>query len=153
MVGATLALSLALAHLLAGDPNLCQKTAQDAAAYDYLPSRAQMQLVLGIAQLRQDAHPEARQSFTAVVEHTDALQHLPEDYFALERKGLALCGLALAGQPHQLPDAIATFRKARAITAAPGIVATTLSLLDAIAATDTTGRLKAARSAAQGDPS
>ena len=98
--------------------------------------------------------PPRRKSFTAAVEHGDAqLQHTAENYLALDCKALASCGLALNGQPDQLADAIAAFRAARAITTAPGIVARTLRLLDAIAASDTTGLLTAARAAAHGDPS
>lgn len=113
----------------------------------------QAHLLLGIAQLRQGAHSEARQSFTTSVEHADGqLQHTPENYYALDRKALALCGVALTGQSDRLLDAIAAFRAARAITTAPSIVARTLRLLDTIAASDTDGSLTSARTAAQGAP-
>lgn len=62
-----------------------------------------------------------------------------------------MCGLVRTGRPDRLPDAIALFDATRAITAAPGIVARTLRLLDAIAAGDTAGLLTAARAAAQGE--
>lgn len=128
-------LSRAQAHLLAGDPNACQATAEEAAAHDYPPQRAQVHLLLGMAQLRQGAKSEVRQSFTTAVEHADEqLQYALENYYALDRKALALCGLALTDQPDRLPDAIAVFWAARAITTAPGIVARTLRLLNSIAA-------------------
>ena len=143
--------SLAEVYLLASDLDLCCTTAKDATAYNYPLSRAQLHLLLGIAQLRQSAHFEARQSFTTAVEHVDRLlQTCGEYYFGVECKGLALCGLALAGQPDQLTKAIDLLSKARAITTAPGLVSRTLRLLDAIAVNSTAGHLQAARSAAQG---
>ncbi len=145
--------SLAQAHLLSGDLDACRAAAESATAHDHPPRRAQVHLLLGIAQLRQGAHLQAQQSFTAAVGHADAqLQQTPNDYFTLECKALALCGLTLTDHPDQLPEAIALFRTARAITTAPGIVTRTLRLLDAITAHDATGRLATTRAAAQGDP-
>lgn len=89
---------------------------------------------------------------TAAEDATAQLQQTSNDYLTLECKALALCGLTLTDHPDQLPEAIALFRAARAITTAPGIVTRTLRLLDAITVHDTAGHLATARTAAQGDP-
>jgi len=62
-------------------------------------------------------------------------------------RALALCGLAITGDPGRIDDAITSFRAARAITTAPGILNRVLRLLDAVAAVDADGSLNPARSA------
>jgi tetratricopeptide (TPR) repeat protein len=138
--------SLAQAHLYLGDIEACHTTATNALAYDYPPARTQAHLLLGIAQLIQGEHLLAQQYFTTTVRHADAqLQHSTENYANIECKALALCGLALTGQPDQLSEAISLFEAARAITTAPGIVARTLRLFDAISTKDLSHLLTAAR--------
>jgi tetratricopeptide (TPR) repeat protein len=145
--------SLAQAHLYMGDVEACHTTATNALAYDYPPARAQAHLLLGIAQLIRGEYLLAQQCFTTTVRHADAqLQHSTENYANIECKALALCGLVLTGQPDQLPEAISMFEAARAITTAPGAIARTLRLFDAISTKDLSHLLTTARSAAQGKP-
>jgi tetratricopeptide (TPR) repeat protein len=142
---------LARAYLLTGDFDACRATVENAIAYNYLPVRAQVHLLLGIAQLRQGQDLLSQQCFTTSAKYADAQCHNNlDDYANIDCKAVALCGLVLTGQPDQLPDAIALFGKARAITTAPGIVARTLRLFDAIAVKDISQLLATARSAAQG---
>jgi tetratricopeptide (TPR) repeat protein len=138
--------SLAQAYLYMGDIEACHTTAENALAYDYPPARTQAHLLLGIAQLIRGEHLLAQQYFTTTV------RHATENYANIECKALALCGLVLTGQPDQLPEAISLFEAARAITTAPGVVARTLRLFDAIATKDLSHLLADARSAAQGKP-
>ncbi len=145
--------SLAQAYLFTGDFDVCRATAKNVLAYYYPPARAQAHLLLGIAQLLQGKHLQAQQRFTTTVEHADAqLQHSTGNYASIECKALALCGFVLTNQLDQLPDAITLSNAAHKITSAPGIVARTLRLFDAIAAKDISRFLTIARSAAQGEP-
>ena len=63
-------------------------------------------------------------------------------------QALAHCGLTLTDDSGHIDNAIMSFRAARAITTAPGILGRTLRLLDAIAAADSAGTLNAVRVAA-----
>jgi tetratricopeptide (TPR) repeat protein len=144
-------LTLAKTQLWAGDLTGCRDTIEAANRYDYLPASAEISLVQGIVFLRQGARGDAVPRFAKAIDAADTvLQRTENDYRALTVRALALCGLALADAPSHIGDAITSFRAARAITTAPGILARTVRLLDAIAAADSAATLNSARIAAIG---
>jgi hypothetical protein len=72
-------------------------------------------------------------------------------YGALDTKGLALCGLALAtGDKDFIPPTIDAYRQAREITSDAGIVADVLRLFDALQEADAAGVLAEVRAVAAG---
>ena len=115
--------------------------------------------LLGIIALAQTDVAAARTAFTTAIAHADALlARTPELYGALDARGMALCGLVLcdswqeAGGGRQeagggqrssvserLQEAVAVFRKARAINRDAGIVARVVRKLDALARTHPEG--------------
>ena len=143
-------LSLARIQLLAGDLHAAQLTAQAARDYPYPLFRAQVSLLLGIAQLRQGQPAAAAREFRdAAAGAVELLKLASAAYEAQDTRALALCGLTLTGEPQQAA-AIAAFRAARAITSADGVVAQVLALFDALAAADPNGLLARIRPAAAG---
>ena len=119
--------------------------------HDYPADRAELSLLLGIVQLRQDQPAEAAREFRGAITQADELlQQASGAYAALDTKALALCGLALTTEPGQAAEAAAVFRAARAITSADGIVRRTLALFDALAAADRGGILAGIRPDAEG---
>ena len=143
-------LSLARIQLLAGDLQAAQQTALAAREHPYLLFRAQASLLLAIAQLRQGQPAAAAQEFRAATAQSDELlQQASEAYAELDTRALALCGLALTTNP-DMAEAIATFRAARAITSADGIVKQVLALFDALATADHSSILTGIRLAAAG---
>ena len=143
-------LTLARIHLLAGDPHAAQQAALAARDLPYPLLRAQVSLLLGIAQLRQDQPAAAAREFGDAAAQADTLlQQADGNYEAQDTRALALCGLALTAQSEKA-EAIAAFRAARAITSADGIVKQVLVLFDALAAADYGGMLAGIRPAAEG---
>ena len=129
--------ALARIRLLAGDLPAAQQAAIAARGHDYPPNRAEISLLLGIAQLRQDQPAEAAREFgDAIIRADELLEHASGAYAALDTRALALCGLALTTDPDNVVEVSAVFRAARAITSADGIVRQTLALFDALAAAD-----------------
>ena len=57
------------------------------------------------------------------------LAHTAQNYYALDVKGLALCGLVLCGERKNLPAAIEAYQAARAINKDAGVVGRFLRLL------------------------
>jgi len=128
--------------------------------------------------LRQGERETAQEAFSKSIAQADEiLAKTPDYYDALDAKGLALCGLILAGRgdpsmPTEandgktvLPDkvtvsagrvaptvddAIETFRKAREIAPHAGVVKSVLRLFDELVKCDPDGILKAVRPAAEG---
>ena len=144
-------LGLARTRLLSGDLSAAQRVAVTGRDHDYPEDRAELSLLLGIAQLKQDQPAEAAREFRGAVTQADELLHQASGaYAALDTKGLALCGLALTTDPDQAVEAAALFRTARAITSADGIVTATLALFDALAAADRGGLLAGIRPDAEG---
>ena len=68
----------------------------------------------------------------------------------LDVKGLSLCGLALCGDPVQIPAAKAAYSAARAVTSEAGITRAVLQRFDALAQADTDGILADVRPVAAG---
>ena len=142
---------LAKTHLLAGELPAAQQAAIAARSHDYPPGRAELSLLLGITQLRQDHPAEAVREFgDAITQADELLQQTSGAYAALDTKALALCGLALTTNPDRAAEAAAVFRAARMITSADGIVKEILALFGALAAADRDGILAAIRPDAQG---
>ena len=108
--------------------------------------------MLGVVALRQGDRNTAREAFTAAINEAGQLIALTaERYEALDFKGLSLCGLALCGDPAQIPAAKAAYQAARAVTSDAGIVPTVLLYFDALAQADTDGILAEVRPMAAGE--
>jgi tetratricopeptide (TPR) repeat protein len=145
-------LSLAALHLHADELDAARETAQAACAGDYPPIAADLSLILGIALARQAKRDAASRAFTDAVRSADTLiEQANGNYHTLDTKALALCGKALTNGTGQLTEARATFRAARTITRAHGIVQRVLRLLDALAPADPAGILEPIRIAAFND--
>lgn len=130
-------LGLARTQLLAGFWPAAQQAVLAGRRYDYPAYKAELSLLLGIAQLRQDQPATAAHEFRDSIGHADELLRLTSDACrALENRGLALCGLAVTAEPAKALVATAAFRAARAVTSAEGIISRTLALFDVLAAAD-----------------
>jgi tetratricopeptide (TPR) repeat protein len=142
---------LAVAHLYSGALEAA-RAAIDAARRSGSGEDESVLALLGLVALRQENRGAAREAFTAAVEQARMADSYGEPGFAvLDAKALALSGLALIEGVDRLPDAVAAYRAARALTQAPGVVARALRLLDALVPADPSGLLVAARDAARGE--
>jgi tetratricopeptide (TPR) repeat protein len=142
---------LALTHLYAGDLGAAREAIDRARQYDYPENTAAAWTTTGIIQLRQGGPVAASKAFACGLAEADGLlERCGQNFSALDIKGLALCGLALCEDEGHLPAAEGTFRAARKITQAKGVVARVLSQFDALALPDTDGILSPARKAAEG---
>jgi hypothetical protein len=93
----------------------------------------------------------AKQAFTSALRDADSLIALSAGRFApLDTKGLALCGLALCGDPAQIPAAKAAYHAARSITAESGVCRGVLLVFDELAKADTANILAEVRPVAAG---
>jgi hypothetical protein len=98
---------------------------------------------------------EAHGAFTEAVDAADGLLALAAgNAVALDARGLARCGLAITGDPAQTDEAARAFRRARAVHAAPGVLAELTRLFALLSGMDDhsilEGMLVHARDAAQG---
>lgn len=120
------ATTLALIHASGGDFSAALTAVETACAQDCPMNNAAAQAVRGIVLLRLGHPAEARVAFQAAIATAKAVPGYDALYEQLDALGTAHCGLALT-QPEQrqaqLQAAHAAFAAARAITAAPGIVA------------------------------
>lgn len=127
----------ALARLYAGDLSGARIDAEAALRYDRPLNNHNVGVLLGVIACRQDDREAARTAFASAVSGAEHLLAQDADHFAAhDTLALARCGLALGGNPAELPAAIKAYRAARAITTAPGIVARALRLHDALALAD-----------------
>lgn len=141
-----------VARLLAGRLADAGDAVEAARAYDVPLINHKVAALLGVINLRQCDDSTARSAFMAAVAHADAmLAKSAQNYDALDAKALALTGLALCDNPHHLTAAVESYRAARAITTASGIVARVLRLHDALALADPDGILAPVRDAAAGE--
>jgi tetratricopeptide (TPR) repeat protein len=144
-------LTLAKTQLWAGDLADCRTTIEAARGYDYPPASAEISLIQGIVLLRQGSRADAVARLAEAVSAANAvLQRTERTPRALNIRALALSGLVLTNSPSHIDDAVRSFRAARAITTAPGILGRALRLLDAITAADPAGTLDSVRNAAIG---
>ena len=89
---------------------------------------------MGIIAVRQDDKSKAKDSFECALEQIQVrLAHCAENYYALDIKGVVLCGLSLCTSTNQLVLAAETFKLARGINREPGVVKRVLRLFDALA--------------------
>ncbi len=108
----------------------------------------------GIILLRLKEFKEAAQQFKATIEKADnLLQQSPQFYSALEAKGVASCGLALcenAKDAEYIDMAISSYRQARSIVTAPGVIKRAMFFFDECAKADEQGILSGVRAAVEG---
>lgn len=144
---------LALAQLYADNLTEARPAAEAARLYDAPDNNYTVLALLGVIALRQDDRAAAQATFKEAIREADGLiEHTPQLYRALDSRALALCGLALLEEnPQHVSAAAETYRAARAVTSAAGIVGRVLRLHDALALLDTTGMLAEARVAAASD--
>ena len=143
---------LARIQLLAGDLGAARQTTSDARGHDYPFHRAELSLLSGIIQLRQERPAVAVREFQqAITQAGQQLEHASGAYQALDTKALALCGLALTSDPgNAAAEASIAFRTTRVNTSVDGITRRTLALFDALAAADPSSILAPIRPAAEG---
>jgi tetratricopeptide (TPR) repeat protein len=142
---------LARIQLLAGDLAAARQAITGARDHDHPLHRAELSLLSGIIQFRQDEPAAAAREFQEAITQADQQRELSGGgYQVLDIKALALCGLALTTDPASAVEAATAFRAARAVTSADGITRRALALFDALAATDRGGILAPARPAAEG---
>jgi tetratricopeptide (TPR) repeat protein len=142
-------------------------TIEAALQYDVPENNPNASALHGIIALRQGERETAQEAFTKSIAQADEiLAKTPDYYSALDAKGLALCGLILAGRgdPSRstktpdgsgrvaptIGDAIETFRKARKIAPHAGVIKSVLRLFDELVKCDSEGILKEVRDAAEG---
>jgi tetratricopeptide (TPR) repeat protein len=148
---------LALAHLYNKNLNEALDAIKAASEYHVLENKHHVFSLRGIITLRQGDQVAGREACTAAVEAADRiLAQSPNYYDALDARGLALAGLVLCEadsdcRTDHLARAKAAFRAARAVTQAPGIVASVIRLLDALAEADPINLLSEVRATAAGE--
>ena len=155
---------LAQAYLLQNDLVNARAAIEAALGYDVPENNHNASALHGIIALRQGERKTAQEAFTKSIAQADEiLAKTPEYYSALDAKGLAVCGLILAGRgdpsmptetndgktvpPDKVTvsagrvaptvdDAIETFRKARKIALHAGVVKSVLRLFDELVKCD-----------------
>ncbi|MDP1779254.1 MAG: hypothetical protein Q8K73_03175, partial [Anaerolineales bacterium] len=153
-------------------------TIEAALAYDVPQNNHNATALHGIIALRQGESEIAQEAFTKSIAQADEiLAKTPDYYSALDAKGLALCGLILAGRgdpsmpaganagkivpPDKaivndgwvaptINDTIETFRAARKIAPHAGVVKSVLRLFDELVKCDEEGILKNVREVIEG---
>ncbi len=168
----------AQANLFQNDLINARTTIEAALQYDVPQNNHNASALHGIIALRQGERETAQEAFMkSIAQAEEILVKTPEYYSALDAKGLALCGLILAGRGDPsmptktndgkpappdmvtvssgrgaptVDDAIETFRKSRKIAPHAGVVKSVLRLFDELVKCDTEGILKDVRKAAEG---
>jgi tetratricopeptide (TPR) repeat protein len=144
-------LYLATAQLHDNELGAARETTQAARAYAYQPTSGPLAVIDGITALRQGNTRAAQRAFSDALSVANAqIEEASDNLSALDTKGLALCGLALADNPRRVDEAAVTFRAARAVSRAPGIVGRVLRTFDILAAADERGILGQIRGEAGG---
>ena len=142
---------LAEANLLSGDLAAAHTAIDAAREYDYPQNNAAAWTMAGIVRLRQGEPDAAREAFSQGLTVAEGLLELSDQNLsALETKALALCGLALCGNTRRLTAASQSFRTARQITTAKGVVTRLLNRFDALAIADADGILAPVQEVAAG---
>ncbi len=146
---------LTQAYLFQNDLANARASIETALQYDVPSNNHDASALHGIIALRQEDEVTAREAFTrAIAQADDILAKTPEYYSALDAKGLALCGLAILGDPSgfENPKGLAaeTFRMARKIAPHAGVVTSNLRLFDELVKCDEAGVLKNVRAAVEG---
>jgi tetratricopeptide (TPR) repeat protein len=169
---------LAQAYLFQNSLPKARATIEAALQYDVPENNHNASALHGIIALRQGEEVTARGAFVRAIGQADEiLSKTAEYYSALDAKGLAICGLILAGRGDpsmpaetndgkivppdkvtvstgrvapMVDDAIETFRKARKIAPHAGVVKSVLRLFDELVKCDEEGILKGVREIIEG---
>lgn len=142
---------LALTSLCRDDFAGAREMAEAARQYHFPMCNHTTSLALAVAALRQGDRVTAHEAFgTALSQACEMLARTPKLYAAMDIKALALCGLALYGNPQHIPEAKDAFKTARAINSDSGYVRLVLHLFDATAKADADGILTEVRVEAAG---
>jgi tetratricopeptide (TPR) repeat protein len=143
--------AIAEIHLLRNNLGAARILVEAAKQYDVPVRNASVSAMLGMVSLLEGHRSAARDAFTAALNHAGRLLELnPEQYEALDVKGLSLCGLGLCGEPAGIPAAKAAYQAARAVTSDAGIVRAALQRFDSLARADKDGLLAGVRPVAAG---
>lgn len=131
-IQATARRGLAVVYLRRGQADAARQAIEEAQPHARPDMQATLQLLAGIVYLRQAELAAAQEAFRAAITHADELlSYSSQNYSALDSKGLALCGLAIASGDNKLiPQAIRTFQEARSVTRAKGTVRRVVYLYD-----------------------
>jgi len=142
---------LALVYAFQNNLKAAREMAEGAQKYDVPSSNYRSSATLGVVALLQGDLDTARQAFTVATKLAgDLVASTAGHYSALDSKGLSFCGLALCGDPTQIPAAKAAYKAARAVTSDAGIVRDVLQRFDALAQADKNGILADVRPIAAG---
>jgi tetratricopeptide (TPR) repeat protein len=143
--------TLALVHLRLGNLEDAWDAARAAARHRHSDHALGAFGMLGIAAFRLGRETEARAAFRdACTRARHRLEREPRAYHVLDCYGLALCGLALLGNPASMGDAITIYQDARKVTRAEGAVRRSDLLLELLGADSDPDLLEPARAAARG---
>jgi len=154
--------TLSVAYLFSGEIRKAQESLDIAERYDYPRNNHNVSALHGIIALRQEDASAALLSFTrAIAQADEILAKTPKFYSALDAKGLALCGLAIADNGGQTVDdgqsstvyrqrAIEAFKQARKIAPHAGVVKSVLRLFDELVKCEGGEILKDVRKAVEG---
>ncbi len=155
---------LAEAYIFQNDLVNARAAIEAALQYDVPYNNHNATALHGIIALRQGERETAQEAFTKSIAQADEILAKTPDYFsALDAKGLALCGAAIAadddgrrtvddGQSSMVyrQQAIESFKQARKIAPHAGVVKSVLRLFDELVKCDEDGILKDVRKAAEG---
>ena len=123
--------SLALANLCAGNLNAAAEAADAASRYRRSRRALGAFALLGMTAYRKGNPEKARLAFQDAHLQAELLRDRERHaYQVLDLDGLALCGLALCGDPERVDHAVRAYRAARGITREQGVVRRALRLLD-----------------------
>jgi tetratricopeptide (TPR) repeat protein len=151
-VGCYSNVNLALSHLYCGDLSSARGTTEVARQYNEPEDNHFVVALMGVIALRQGNAVTAQGAFAEAISETDELLGFTvQNYFALDTKGLALCGLTLCDGVNRTAAASEAYRAARVINRDAGIIARVLRLFDALAVVDAAGVLQAVRAEAAGE--
>ena len=139
---------LARAYLVTNNPNAALPVARAAAQVNYPAQQPTVRLLEGVALLGMERLDEAMPALSAAVAAADEqLSKAATNVDALNVRGLALSALALIDEPHLAAEAIDSFRQARTVTTAAGIITDVTQLFDVLAERDKTEALASVRQA------
>jgi tetratricopeptide (TPR) repeat protein len=126
-----------LAYLHTDDPDRARAALEGASQHNARRQRHAVAALSGVIALRQADLITAIEAFKQAIEHADQILAESDDAFAaLDSKGLAFSGLALAEGAHYLEQALTAYRAARAITTAAGVMSRQAQLLDLLHSVD-----------------
>lgn len=140
-------IDLAETYIYKGEFSLVYRIVEEAQKHNIPLWNQVSSLVLGVAALLQGDYYAAQKEFVTAIHYADELLAVnPQKFTALEKKGLALCGLALCENKREYTSAAKeAYSAARIINSDPGIVADVLQLFDTLTKADKNGILATVR--------